>query len=626
MLVFDIESNGLLTDGTRIHCMAIYDTESKEFSLYRPNEIEQGIKKLLQGDTICGHNVVAFDIPFIEKLYDVKFNREKIVDTLVLARIVFSNIKDIDAGLIRKKILPPKLFGKHSLKAYGYRLGELKGTYSEDTEEAWAVFTEEMLEYNKQDVIVTTKLYDKLVEKGFTEHSSIIEHKAQWLMQKQQYNGFPFDIAKAKELEKTLRQELAIVSEELASYVPPIPDRVFIPKRDNKTLGYIAGVPIQKYKEFKINSRQQLKWILEEHYKYKFNNDLMYEIEVDGEGNEVSRKLKLDEETLKLIVKDSEASPDVVKLAQLYSTAFMLSKRLGQLADGQQAWLKLVDTEDNCMHGYVNPNGAVSGRATHSSPNISQVPAINSPYGMECRQLFHVPEGWYQAGIDCSGLELRCLAHFLSPFDNGEYANEILNGDIHTANQLNAGLPTRNQAKTFIYGFLYGAGNAKIGEIVDGTAEEGKALKMKFLKNTPAIKTLQQSIKNTLASYDVGKHCRVWQRRYLYGLDGRKLHVRSLHSALNLLLQSAGALICKRWVTRTEERLLDLGLTHGWDGDFAYMAWSHDEIQVACKTKEIAEVVVREAQEAVRDVQQEFNFRVQLDTEGKIGKNWADCH
>lgn len=624
MLVFDIETNGLLDDVTKVHCMVIYDTNTDEYFEYRPNEVEQGVQKLISGDTICGHNVIAFDCPCLTKLYEVQFDPQKVIDTLVLSRLVYSNLKDIDLGLMRKGVLPKKLWGRHSLKAYGYRLGELKGTYSEETDDAWAVFNEDMLSYNKQDVVVTWKLFQKLQEKGYTEHASTIEHKAQWLMQKQEHNGYPFDVPKALALETTLRAELEAITTELAKSVPPIPDRVFIPKRGNKRLGYTAGVPVQKYKEFKINSRDQLKYILGTHLGYKWL-DSMYEIETDEDGEETNRKLKLDEESLQQIIHDPKASHEVRQIAEQYSTAFMLSKRLGQLADGQQAWLKLLG-DDNRIHGKVNPNGAVSGRATHSNPNVTQVPAIDKPYGYQCRELFRVPEGWYQAGVDCSGLELRCLAHFLYPYDNGAYAHEILNGDIHTANQKNAGLETRNQAKTFIYAYLYGGGNAKIGEIIGGTEEDGKKLKAKFLKNTPAIKKLQSTIKDTLAPYDIGAGCRKYKRKYLIGLDGRKLYVRSLHSALNLLLQSAGALICKRWTTRTEERLQALGLKHSWDGDYCIMAWVHDEIQVACRTKEIAEIVVREAQEAVRDVQEEFKFRIQLDTEGKIGRNWAECH
>lgn len=452
MLVFDIETNGLLDDVTKVHCMVIYDTNTDEYFEYRPKEIEQGVQKLISGDTICGHNVIAFDCPCLTKLYGMQFDPQKVIDTLVLSRLVYSNLKDVDMGLMRKGVLPKQLWGRHSLKAYGYRLGELKGTYSEETDDAWAVFNEEMLSYNKQDVVVTWKLYQKLQEKGYTEHASSIEHKAQWLMQKQEHNGYPFDVPKALALETTLRAELEAITTALVKSVPPIPDRVFIPKRDNKRLGYTAGVPVQKYKEFKINSRDQLKYILGTHLGYKWL-DSMYEIETDADGEETNRKLKLDEESLQQIIHDPKASPEVRQIAEQYSTAFMLSKRLGQLADGQQAWLKLLGN-DNKIHGKVNPNGAVSGRATHSNPNVAQVPAVDKPYGYQCRELFRVPEGWYQAGVDCSGLELRCLAHFLYPYDNGAYAHEILNGDIHTANQKNAGLETRNQAKTFIYGFL----------------------------------------------------------------------------------------------------------------------------------------------------------------------------
>lgn len=625
MLFFDIETDGLLDTLSKVHCMCIIDDKGNVFK-YRPETIKEGVDKLLNSDEdICGHNVIAFDIPALEKLYGVHFEHDRVVDTLVLGRLVYSNLSDIDAGLIRRKVLPSNLFGRHSLKAYGYRLGVLKGTYAEETEDSWAVFNEEMLEYNVQDVVVTKALYEKLVSKGFTKQSSKLEHQAQWLMQKQEHNGFPFDSHKALDLEVELRKEYLKVSQELEQKAPPIPDCVFIPKRDNKTLGYKAGVPVQKYKKFNPNSRAQLKYILQEHYKYEFDKDVFYDMEVGEDGEQIRGKLKLNEESLKYIENDKETSEEVQHIAGLYRLSFLYAKRLGQLADGQNAWLKLV-SQDGMIHGRVNPNGAVSGRATHNSPNVAQVPAVGSPYGKECRELFGVPTGWWQAGIDCSGLELRCLAHFLYPFDDGEYAHEILNGDIHTANQINAGLKERSQAKTFIYGFLYGAGNAKIGEIVDGTAEDGKRLKEKFLKNTPAIKQLQSQIKNTLAPFSVSQHKRVWARRYLYGLDGRKLHVRSLHSALNLLLQSAGALICKQWIIRTEERLLKLGLKHGWDGDFVLMAWIHDEQQIACRTKEIAEVVVSEAQEAVRDTQKIFKIRVQLDTEGKIGKNWAECH
>lgn len=165
-----------------------------------------------------------------------------------------------------------------------------------------------------------------------------------------------------------------------------------------------------------------------------------------------------------------------------------------------------------------------------------------------------------------------------------------------------------------------------MGKIVNGDAADGKRLKKKFLKATPAISMLRRAIRRVLvAEEDRGKILK-WKRKFLKGLDGRHLTVRSIHSALNLLLQSAGALVCKYWIVRTEERLLARGLRHGWDGDFCLMAWVHDEQQIACRTDEIANIVIEEAQQAMRDTQEHFHFKVQLDTEGKKGKNWYDCH
>lgn len=623
MLFFDIETDGLLDTVTQAHCLVIID-EYDNVTKYRPSEVHQGAKRLLEaireGDFICGHNIINFDIPALTKLYSDTFTvpyklQKNVVDTLVLSRLIYGNIKDSDSGLLRIGKLPGKLYGSHSLKAWGYRLGELKGSYAEETTDAWAQYSEEMLTYCVQDVVVTKKLYEKLMSKNYPQEPITLEHQAQWLMAKQERNGFPFYVFAAQELEVELRSRSSTLDAILRQQVPPIPDKVFTPKRDNKTKGYFKGVPIQKYKDFNPNSRQQIEWLIKNHFKYLPNNEELFE-----EGTD---RLKIDDITFGYLKADPDAPEALRKLAGVFEEYLMITKRLGQLIDGKYGWLKCVK-EDGRIHGSVNSCGAVTGRATHAAPNVAQVPSIGSPYGKECRSLFTVPEGWYQAGVDASGLELRCLAHFMYPYDNGAYAHEILNGDIHTANQLAAGLPERNQAKTFIYAFLYGAGDAKIGKIVHGDAKDGKRLKREFLSKTPAIADLKAAITNALVAEEFRGRVTRWKRRYLKGLDGRPLHVRSIHSALNLLLQSAGALICKKWIILLEETLIAQGLDHG--KDFQYMAWVHDEVQIACRTKEIAETVVKVAQDSMRQAQDFFGFRVQLDTEGKIGKNWADCH
>lgn len=633
MLMFDIETNGLLKDVNVLHCMCIYDTEKDKMFRFDPKTVLDGVHKLQEevnkGGQICGHNIINYDIPALEKLYPNDFHitysqQKQIVDTLVLARLIYSNIDVIDLGFMKSGRLPKILYKSHKLMAWGYRLGVLKGTYGEQ-EDAWASYNPEMLDYNEQDVWVTKALYEKLTSQKYSEKAIGLEHEVAWLMAKQERNGFKFDIEGAKKLTEVLESKQAIIQSNLLAKIPEIPDKIFIPKRDNKRLGYKAGVPVQKYKTFNPNSRQQIEYVFRKMYKYNPSNLDLYDIPDMDENPKVENyRLKMDDETMNFIKADPECPDELKEIAGLIQESLMLKKRLGQIADGSNAWIDAYDPDDGCIHGRVIPNGAVSGRATHSHPNVAQVPHVGSPYGAECRRLWNSGE-WVQAGIDACGLELRCLAHFMFPYDSGKYAHTILTGDIHSMNQQAAGLPERNQAKTFIYAFLYGAGDGKIGKIIHGDALDGKRIKRKFLKATPAIKSLRDTVQNAIVETDRGRVIR-WKRHYLKGLDGRLLHVRSPHSALNLLLQSAGALICKKWIVRTEERLIARGLKHGWDGDFAYMAWVHDEIQVACRTKEIADIVCQEAQQAMRDAQAFFKFRMQLDTEGIIGHNWCDCH
>lgn len=462
MLVFDIETNGLYANVTKLFCLSVYDTDTQEMKQYDDVHAEQGVHELYvawkRGVCLCGHNVINYDLPTLAKLFpwfEITHDMHKdVVDTLVLSRLIYSHIEDMDAGLIRKKQLPSKLYKSHSLKAWGYRLGELKGTYGEE-EDAWACYNPEMLAYNKQDVVVTVKLYEKLASYDYAPKAIKLEHEVAWLMSKQEKNGFPFDLNKAKELEATLRARAGVLTAKLIQIVPRVPDKIFVPKRDNKRLGYKAGVPVQKYKDFNPNSRQQIEWLLRKHYGYSPANIDCYDVEdTDADDVDFSQcRLKIDDESMKFMKEDPQAPDEVKAVVSVLEESLMLKKRLGQLADGNNAWLSMIGKDGN-IHGSVIPNGAVSGRATHSRPNVAQVPHVGSPYGKECRELFRVPDGWWQAGIDACGLELRCLAHFMYKYDGGQYAHTILNGDIHTMNQKAAGLPTRNQAKTFIYSFL----------------------------------------------------------------------------------------------------------------------------------------------------------------------------
>lgn len=652
MLVWDIESDGLLEDITRIHCICAKDTVTgKEFK-FRPNAIGDGLKLiegyLKNGEDIGGHNIIDFDIPAILKLYP-KFkcyrkHRPQIKDSLVMSQTIYSNVATYDYALLRKGHIPRNLVGSHSLKAWGYRLNNNKGTYGEETDNAWGAFSEEMLTYCMQDVNLNCDVFAKMETNRYPEGPLKLEHDAQWLMSQMQRNGFPFDHDKAVALMQLLMAKEAEERQKVIAYMPEIPNKVdkvtgepipFIPKRDNKRLGYKEGVPVFKMKDFNPSSRQQVGWLLKHHYKYMPLNEELYNEDdvkecVDVEDiNELGKcRLSMGADTFKFIINDETAPKEVRELASILAPFFVVTKTAGQVYKGKESWMHHYNERTGCIHGKVYANGTVSTRASHSSPNLAQIPAVRAEFGKECREMFnpnYQNNGWVQVGVDASGLELRCLAHYMANYDKGAYGDIIMNGDIHSANQKAAGLPTRDNAKTFIYAFLYGAGDAKIGRIVGKDAAEGKRLKKAFLEQTPAIKQLREAVQDTLVEMHHGRVKR-WKRKYLKSLDGRPLWVRAPHSALNLLLQSCGALVCKKWIILLEEKLLEKGYKHGWDGDFAYMMWVHDEVQISCRTREIAEDVLETAQQAMRETGEFFNFRMPLDTEGKIGTSWADCH
>lgn len=615
--VWDLETNGLLDSVTKVHCLVIRMVDSKQVLRYsdepaenRMGTVLEGLQQLFRlhnefGWHIGGHNVIAYDHAVVEKLYPGQFkvDKDRCFDTMVMARLIWSHIKEIDAGLLKKGKIPPQLFGRHSLEAWGVRLGLLKGDFgkkeAEDGTDPWAVFTQEMLDYCDRDVEVTAKLLERALARNYSQQAIDLEHKIQWVMAQMMRNGFHFDERKASELLVKLivhrdRLEADLKTHDtFANWEVRLPD--FIPARANKTLGYLPGVPVPRFKEVVFNPRSR------DHIAGRLTAKYGWAPEEFTDGG----KPKVDEDVMKDL-----PYPE----APLLTEYLMVSKRLSQLSEGAGAWLRYVNTK-GFIHGSINANGAVTGRATHSSPNISQVPSGDSPYGHECRELFGVPSGWLLVGADASGLELRCLAHFMARWDNGAYGDVLLNGDIHTVNQKAAGLPTRANAKTFIYGFLYGAGDEKVGKIVGGDAATGKSLKTKFLKGLPALKNL----KDAVVAKAKAEGC-------LLGLDKRIVHIRSAHSSLNTLLQSAGALVCKLWVTLVEDELQAQGLKHGWDGDYALCAWSHDEIQVACRNQEIADVVSDVAVRMVTRAGEIFGFRCRLNGEFKQGTTWAQTH
>ena len=407
-LLFDLETDGLLPTVSKIHCCCIIDVATGESTGYRPHEIEVALIRLSQADELLGHNLIGFDLPVIQKLYPEWTHSAKITDTLVLSRLVFADLMTLDAS--RRFIgLPGRLHGSHSLRAWGMRLAKLKDEY----DGGWETFNEEMLNYCVQDTKVTLTLLEKIEKQNFSAESIELEHSLAHICLEIGNAGWTFDIAKAAELYATLAQRRTKLEGELQTLFESWEIyETFTPKRDNATRGYVAGEEFTKVTEvvFNPNSRQHIARCLHEKYGWQ------------PEEFTPSGQPKIDESVL--IKLDF---PEAKKLAEM----FLLQKRIAMIAEGKTAWMKLVDDDGRLRHTIIS-GGTISGRAAARSPNLQQVPGQQSPYGIECRELFTVPDGWVLCGADLSGLELRALAHFIAsyPEDGGKYATQIMESDI----------------------------------------------------------------------------------------------------------------------------------------------------------------------------------------------------
>ena len=598
-LVLDLESDGLYDSVTVIHCIVIHDIYANQTYKYGPTDITAALEHLANADVLIGQNILFYDIPVLQKLFPdtVKF-RGRIIDTLICTQLIWPKEVLYDLDTEQYPEVPKNLKGRAGLKAWGYRLSNYKIEFKDFSE-----YSEEMLAYCEQDVRVTLQLFQLIQKQNYAESALKLEHDFALAINKQVRAGFPFDVDACLDLVDDLRAKKDELHAKVMEVFPPIKhETVFVPKVNNKSRGYVKGEPFNKvtYHKFNPGSRQQIVSRLKGKYGWVPE-------ELTDKGNPI-----LDDEVLSAL-----DYPEAKVLGE-YLT---ISKRLGQIADGQKAWLKYVNNQDSCMHGEVVTNGCITGRCAHRNPNMGQVPASYSPYGKECRSLFHAPDGWDLLGVDAKALELRCLGGYLALWDDGEYANLVTDEsvDIHVYNQDKFGVPTRDIAKRLIYAMLYGCGNEKAGGIVDPTEKDPMRLKQLgrnaingFMDGVPALKQLKQKLASA-----------VQERGYLRGLDGRALFCRSDFSALNVLLQGAGAMLMKQVIINTHNNLEAKGLVHG--HDWIQHAMIHDEIQLSCPKKHTA-LVKEQALLAFPQAQQFFAFRCEIEGDAKVGYCWSDTH
>jgi len=547
-IILDIETNSA---HDKIWCVVCRDLDTDIVSTFtQPNNLQQYLDSV---EKIIAHNGIFFDFPVLKKIWKIQVKKSQVIDTLVLSRLYNPSLED-----------------GHSLAAWGQRLGFPKGDFK-DFDNG---LTDEMLEYCKQDTLVTAKLYQHLereMKDDFSEKSKELEHQVAIIIAEQERNGFKLDERGAMELLCSLKAKLEAIKVEMESIFPPRIES----GRTHKTTGKALNDIITP---FNPGSRQQIAERLQEK----------------------GWKPKKHTEKGSIIVDETTLEGSDIPEAKAIAEYLMLQKRIGQI----ESWLEAVES-DGRVHGRVITNGAVTGRMTHMSPNMAQIPNSSAVYGPECRNLWIVEKGNRLVGIDASGLELRMLAHYMN---DDEYTSEVVSGDIHTANQKAAGLETRNQAKTFIYAFLYGAGSPKIGSIVGGGAKEGQKLITSFLRNTPKLKALREKVSRIYS-----------QKGWLPGLDGRKLLVRSEHSSLNTLLQGAGAIVMKQAVVLLSNRLKREKIEH------KFCANVHDEWQIETK-EETADLVGQYGVWAIEEAGKVLKMRCPLGGEYRTGLTWKDTH
>jgi DNA polymerase-1 len=544
-IALDIETNKA---HDVIWCCCTYDLDTKEVKSWtEAGSFREFIKK---ATLIVAHNGISFDFPILNKHWKTSIVMKQVRDTLVMSRL--SN---------------PTRDKGHSLG----NLASLVGRTKKEYEDFDGGLTPEMVEYCKEDVIICGELYNHLLKElsGFTQQSIDLEHEVAGIIARQEKHGFKLDTIKAQCLLGQWKRRLSDIEEELQTIFTPIVTQRFSEKTGKQLKDDVEV--------FNPGSRQQIA---------KRLMALGWKPEKFTEKGQV-------------IVDDSVLDGVDIPEAKLIAEYLLIQKRVAQV----ESWLEHL-SEDRRVHGKVITNGAVTGRMTHHSPNMAQVPSSSSPWGTECRDCWTVDDGKVLVGADASSLELRMLAHYMR---DEQYAKEIVEGDIHTKNQNAAGLQTRAQAKTFIYALLYGAGPAKIGKIVGGSAADGKKLIDTFLRNTPALKALREKVE------------RLSEKGTLQGLDGRQLQIRSAHAALNTLLQSAGAIVMKQALVLLDKKIRLLKLNAN------FVANVHDEWQIEC-SEEDADLVGEAAVQSIIEAGTKLALRCPLDGEYKKGKTWAHTH
>lgn len=559
--VLDIEGTGLAElildskgkpakEATRVLCAAT-KVPNQEPILWLEHQMSSLVEYLKQFDVVIGHNIFGYDFPVMRRLHGMA--RPKcIVDTLVISKLMYPDINSHPLG-------------DNSLESWGKHLKFPKMEYTK----GWSAYNDEMGTYCKQDTRLGEAIY-QAQKKFISDNKTVVafEHQVSEVLMEQVCNGFNYDLNAGEQLYQNLLLEKLGIEDEMRTIFP---DRIII-RHSEKTGKRLKD----KIEVFNPGSRQQIADRLTEKYGW--------EPPTTDKGNP-----KVDESVLSTL-----EYPEAKKLVEYFDTC----KLMGMVEDWNT---RAANSRDNKIHGGINAQGAATGRCTHSQPNVAQVSGDH-----RARELWVPDAGNVLVGADLSGLELRMLAHFMAKYDNGEYAKVLLTGDIHTHNQKAAGLESRSLAKSFIYAYLYGAGDKKIALVCNCSVDAARKLRERFQKEIPALAKVQEAVR-----YETIKTGKVRLP------DGRMVPVRSEHAALNTLLQGSGAIVSKYWMVQADKSVRAMGAKQ--------LAYIHDELQYSCPAS-VAEEFGKAVTAAATKAGELLKLNIRIDAEYRVGKSWAETH
>ena len=596
-IIFDIEADGLLDDATKIHCISISEN-GEDPRCYYGDKLDIAIKYLDSASKLIGHNIIGYDLPLLERLAGFKpRSNVSIRDTFIISQMVWPDIMGNDSDT-STKILPKKYWGKYSLRSFGYRFQMHKGDVDDFTS-----FSLEMMEYCNQDVRITAKLWGACITRGCSNEAVDMEMEFAAIAHEMEQDGIGFNTEKAFALYEAVDAERTELLRDLSVLVPPKIEELRTPAY---WLDPVTEVVYAKKADAAHSVRKQLVRGPNKIREYPFNPmsrqqvaDFLISRGWVPSATTPTGKPKVDES----ILLDILDIPEAKSIASLYR----LQKLIAMLHDGREGWLKLAKADR--LHPRLKTMGTVSGRTSCVSPNLQQVPSPRQPYGKECRELFYADEGRMLCGVDAKSLEVRCFAHYLARYDGSEFADEVIEGDIHAANAKTMGCD-RQVAKNTFFALIYGASSQKLATMLGYTVDEAADLVRGLYERRPSMQTFMNAVRDRAMSYG-----------YLRGLDGRRLYPRSPHSAVNLLIQAAGAIVSKQATVNTYQAIRE----HWSDYDIRFVGFIHDEVIIETP-EDIAEAILGVAITGFKKTTGQLSLRCPMDGDGRVGSTWYEVH